>query len=140
MEKNDWQVIDTYSRKEAIADGVQVRIPDQIRAEAGIKFPVFVTETVWERYIKVPAGMKHQQFEGRIWDILTMFRHAARGNDSNRLKFKVHVQMAVCDFNRNEKWVEGSKTVREVELLSEIGAFDFDDPSPAITIFTEYDD
>lgn len=32
-----------YSRAQAIEEGEQVRCPDKIRKEAGIKFPVFFT-------------------------------------------------------------------------------------------------
>lgn len=139
MMNEDWQVVDTYSRKQAIADGVQVRIPDQVREEAGIKVPVFVSERVWERYIKVPAGMTHQDIEGRIWDILNMMKLGAKRLKSRRFKFTVNVQMALLDLQWNEKYAGSSKTLRAVELIAEIGAMDFDDPAPVITIFTQFD-
>ncbi|MEW6586644.1 MAG: DUF6573 family protein, partial [Nitrospirota bacterium] len=46
-----FEVIDTYSRAEAIADGVLVDVTDTAR-EAGILFPVAVTRSVLEEYIE----------------------------------------------------------------------------------------
>ena len=41
-----------YTRKQAIADGVQVDVTKTAQ-EAGIKFPVFLTRGVFETYVAV---------------------------------------------------------------------------------------
>ena len=137
-----FEVVASYTRKEAIADGVQVRIEDKIRKEAGIRAPVFVTDTVWDRYLKVPAGMTgHQDMEGRIWDMLYMFALRARRNsDSPKVEFKVIFQMnRDVAWDKNERRAGSNPELREVTLTAEIGALDIDDPSPAITIYTHHD-
>lgn len=137
-----FDVVASYTRKEAIADGVQVRIEDKIRREAGIKVPVFVTETVWDRYLKVPAGLEGcQDMEGRIWDMLyTSVVVARMKRTTSRFTFKVLFQMPKdLALESNERKHGNVDGFIEVELISEIGAMDFDDPSPAITISTAKD-
>lgn len=135
--------IHVYSRREAVSDGVQIRIDDGLRAEAGIKFPVFVTQKVWEKYLKVPVEMAGwQNLEGRIWDMLYMFRKEAIGNPEDVLEFEVIFQMPnKGNWERNERFYSPSKRdLRIVKLQSEIGPMDFDDASPAITIMVPGED
>lgn len=134
------EFIDSYSRREALNDGFQVRIPDDIRDDAGIKFPVYVTRTVWDKYLRVPVEMRHQDLEGRIWDMLTMFKLKAMSNDSSRMQFKVVFQLPDRDWEDNEKPVGDNRTVREVILISVVGASDIDDARPAITIMKPGED
>jgi hypothetical protein len=63
------QLIYTYTRKQALADGVQVDVTTTAR-EAGITFPVFLTRAVWDKYVEVPAGVAAQDEAGRLWDII----------------------------------------------------------------------
>ena len=138
MNKDEFKVIDSYTRKEAIADGFQARIPDSIRKEAGISYPVFVTDTVWEKYLKPPVekGYECQSFEGRIWDMLYMFARKARETDSNHLFFEVIFQMPDAgNWEKHEKPLTAvKKTMRVVQLEATVGPMDIDDPQPAITI------
>lgn len=139
----DYKIIDSYSRKEAVSYGFQVRIPDQLRKEAGVNYPVFVTRTVWDKYLKVPIELSgHQDLEGRIWDMLFMFRMKARKNPSNFLTFEVVFQMPDNgDWEANEKVMEqGKKTFREVTLEALAGPTDMDDLRPAITIMKPGED
>jgi len=140
-ENMNFEVVASYTRKEAIADGFQIRIPDDIRSEAGIRYPVYVTRIVWDRYLKVPAGMGCQDMEGRMWDMLYMFvLSAKRNNISSKFEYRVLFQM-----NRDQAWEKNERRVghnpehREVILIAEVGANDIDDPSPAITIYTYHD-
>ena len=71
------EIISTYSRTEALADGVLVDVSATAR-EAGIKFPVALTRAVWTRYVEIPAGVRCQDEAGRLWDILWMFRVSVR--------------------------------------------------------------
>ena len=60
MDINDWKIIASYTRAEAVADGVQVPINPGIAKEAGIIFPVFLTRTVYDKYVPVPEKMDDQ--------------------------------------------------------------------------------
>jgi hypothetical protein len=62
-------VIFSYTRKMALADGVQVDV-SKMAAEAGFRVPVFMTDTVFNEYVKVPEGVECQDEEGRLWDVI----------------------------------------------------------------------
>ena len=70
-------VIFSYSRAQAIADGVLIDVSEMAQ-EAGIKYPTAVTSAVWHDYVEVPEGVEGQDERGRLWDVLTMFCFAAR--------------------------------------------------------------
>ena len=90
---DDFEIIHTYTRKQAIEDGSLVDISKMAR-EAGIKWPVAVTSTVWESYIRTDENDRvlGQSEEGRLWDILWMFRMAARGCKGDTLFYKLYHQ------------------------------------------------
>jgi len=85
------EVISSYSRAQAIEDGVLVDVSATAK-EAGIKFPVALTSTVWGQYVEVPEGVSCQDETGRLWDILWMFRCAAAKFDGSTLLFKLYVR------------------------------------------------
>ena len=71
--------IHTYTRAEALADGVLFDVTETA-CEAGFKVPVALTASVWSdvnnlsgRYVS--AG---QSADGRLWDLLFMAAHAGR--------------------------------------------------------------
>jgi len=135
MDLNDWKIIASYTRMEAVADGIQVPISPDIAKEAGIKFPVFLTRRVYDKYVLVPFEMPDQSEEGRLWDILYMFSISARKCPGAELKFGFCCQLPdKGDWTKYEKVCEGNRLLREVTLRAEIGPLDLDDPSPAITI------
>jgi len=135
MNLNNWKIILSYTRAEAIADGFQVAIPPEITKEAGIIFPVFFTRGVYDKYVKVPKGMNHQDEQGRLWDILFMFALQARKTDSEELNFQFCCQLPNAgDWTKYEKVCEGNRLLRDVTLRAVIGPLDLDDPNPAITI------
>ncbi len=136
MEEQKWPIISVYSRKEAVEDGTQVLADPKITKEAGFKFPVYMTRSVWTKYVEVPEEFKGiQDPEGRLWDILTMLRYAASRCDSNIVEFRVSVTLPdKGDWTRYEKRYDGSRTQRLVTLLSEIGPKEYNDPSPVITV------
>ncbi|MDI9561622.1 MAG: hypothetical protein QM235_10620 [Pseudomonadota bacterium] len=87
-------VIDTYTRANAIEDGVLIDITNMAK-EAGIKYPVAVTEAVWSTYI-VPDDRSRaygQSEDGRLWDTLWMFRIAARRTEGAIMYFKLYFIM-----------------------------------------------
>lgn len=65
------EVIYSYSRKQAIEDGVLVDVTDMAR-EAGFRFPVAVTRTVWDTILTPSPSDTIQSTSGRLWDCLWM--------------------------------------------------------------------
>jgi hypothetical protein len=76
-------VLDAYSRAQAIVDGVLVDVTDTAK-RVGIKAPVALTRAVWDRYVELtPAAEKAgNDKDGRLWDVLWMFRGTALQNRS----------------------------------------------------------
>jgi len=116
------EIIHAYTRKQALEDGEQVDV-SATAAEAGIRFPVFLTLAVWEKYVRVPEGVKCQDERGRLWDVVWMLRCAARQTSGSRLLFMLHVR------NDNRRG-----TPPLVTLKAACGPLDIDDPRPAITV------
>jgi hypothetical protein len=116
------EVIFAYTRWQAVADGEQVEVSRRA-AEAGIRFPVFLTRGVYEQFVTVPEGVEGQDETGRLWDILTMLRFAIRGS-------RAGVDcLPVALYVRND-----NRRARLVKLIATCGALDLDDPQPAITV------
>jgi len=72
---DDLEIIYSYTRQQAIEDGVLIDVSNTA-VEVGIKHPVAVTAALWIRYIEPDAKLKPfgQSIEGRLWDVLWMFR------------------------------------------------------------------
>ena len=84
-------VIDTYTRAQAIEDGVLIDVTD-VAKKAGIKYPVALTNAVWFTYI-VPddrSRVQGQSENGRLWDALWMFSMAARRTEGAIMYYKLH--------------------------------------------------
>ena len=64
-----WDVVYQYTRSQAIADGFQIEVT-KTAAEAGIRFPVFITRGVYEKCVAVPPGVTGQDESGRLWDLM----------------------------------------------------------------------
>ena len=142
---SDWEVIDTYSTKQAVEDGFLVLVDQKISKEAGIKYPVYLTRAVWDKYVELPEGFENvQNLDGRLWDVLFMFTFAARACNKATLNYKLNVMLAdKGDWEPNEKLdpdLDGDRNMRLVTLKSIIQARDFDDPSPAIFIMKPSED
>lgn len=70
------EIISSYSRAQAIEDGMLVDISEMAR-EAGFKFPTVLTQAVFA-VCTPPKGNRIQSFAGRAWDVLTMAGYAMR--------------------------------------------------------------
>jgi len=116
------EVIYTYTRAQAVADGFQVEVTATAK-EAGILFPVFLTRAVYDAYVTVPPGVEAQDEAGRLWDILTMLRFAVHKAqpDQDRLHFALYVR------NDNHR-------PKLVKLIATCGPLDIDNPRAAITV------
>ena len=121
-------VIYSYIRAQAVADGVQVDV-STVATEAGICFPVFLTRSVCDAYVTGPPNVSGQDAAGRLWDIVWMLRFAIRKArpGQSRLPFALHV--------RNDNLAP-----RLVNLVAMCGPLDIDDPQPAITVMMPDED
>lgn len=121
--------ISTYSRAQAIEDGVLVDISQSSEAgECGFKFPIAMTRAVWNQYVEVPPGVAHQDWKGRLWDVLYMLRHEIRtGPPRSVILYKLHVR----NDNRD-------RTPPLVTLKAVCGPGDT--PEPVITIMLPEED
>src|ERR1035441_8107595 len=81
-------VIYSYTRKQAIEDGVLVDITEMAK-EAGIKYPVAITSTAFFGYVAPDPMPPGQDLKGRLWDLFTMFKLAAKRTGGPNLEFKV---------------------------------------------------
>ena len=85
-------VIHVYNRAQAIADGVLVDVTETAK-EAGYRFSVALTRTVWSSCVEVPHGVEGQDKAGRLWDILIMLRYAVRRSKADSvILFQLHVR------------------------------------------------
>ena len=122
-------VVYSYTRSQAVADGVQVEVT-KTAAEAGIKFPVFITRGVFDSFVAVPPGVTGQDEAGRLWDIVWMLRFAI-------LRARPGVErIPVALYVRNSD----TERPRLVKLIATCGPLDIDDPQPAITVMLPDED
>lgn len=113
-----------YTREQAIEDGVLIDVTE-VAKEAGVAFPTALTHAVWHSMVVVPEGVSCQDEAGRLWDILWMFRMAARDNSGSELRFSLLVR------NTND-------APEEVTLKALCGPGD--DAEPVITIMLPEED
>ena len=122
------EIIYAYTRKQAVADGVQVDATTTAK-EAGIKFPLFLTRAVWDSFVAVPPGVTAQDEAGRLWDIVWMTRFAI-------IRARPGVdRIPVALYVRND-----NHRSRLIKLVATCGPLDMDDPAPAITVMLPDED
>ena len=75
------KVISTYTRAQAIEDGVLID-PGSMAQEAGFKWPVALTANAWADCVAWndddSQKQVHQDQSGRLWDVVYMASHAIR--------------------------------------------------------------
>lgn len=122
---DEFQVIYSYSRQQAIEDGVLINVSATAR-QLGIVYPVAITDTVWHGYIEPSAKSKSlgQSVMGRLWDVLWMFRIKAHVKTAPRLHFQVYFLM------------DGKMELVELKAVCGPG----DTPAPVITIMLPGED
>lgn len=85
-------VISSYSRAQAIEDGVLVDVSSVAR-EAGFKSPVAMTAAAWEKCVTIPPGVTAQDESGRLWDVIWMLHCAIkRSSGGTRKDFELYVR------------------------------------------------
>jgi len=126
MEEDD--LIDSYSRAQAIADGVLIDVTE-LAQTIGIRYPTAVTEALFQGYIKPPLAHEDsgQSVNGRLHDVLFLLVLSIKGahRNTNEIHFKVAFLM---DSMKTE--------VVAVWALVDGG----DDGKPVITIMLEGED
>ncbi len=50
-EREEWEVVHAYSRRQAIEDGVLIEVPARTLRRFGIRYPVAITRSLWARCI-----------------------------------------------------------------------------------------
>ena len=76
---HNFEIIHQYSRKQAIQDGILADVSKEAK-EAGIKWPVALTVSVWADYVcwtdEDSSRQTYQDASGRLSDLLWMLRLA----------------------------------------------------------------
>ena len=94
----DWHVIHTYTRAEALADGVLVDVTPTAM-EAGFEVATAVTASVFNECIEwteedADQSRTYQDQAGRLWDVVFLAAAEARslrGRRQNQLLYELHV-------------------------------------------------
>ena len=120
---DDADIVYKYTRSQALEDGVLVDLTE-LAKEAGIKFPLAVTSAVYG--VLEDTSSPGQDFQGRAWDMLMIFRMHARSTQSDEIHFAPL-------FTR-----EGSKHAGPVPMWAKCGPGD--DGKAVITIMLEGED
>ena len=95
----EMEVIYTYTRAQALADGVLVDVSEMAR-EAGFRHPTVITADLHAALTPNARERSYgQSFEGRLWDVLFLAVVAAQRTIwASQTAF--HVRLAICPVNR----------------------------------------
>jgi hypothetical protein len=87
------EVISSYSRKQAIEDGILCPVPEKLQHEAGFKFPIALTTGVYSLIEETERKSKGiQSYDGIVWDILFVLKAAIkRAASGDRINFTVRI-------------------------------------------------
>jgi DNA repair protein RadC len=87
---HEWEVIYSYTRSQALADGVLVDV-SQMASEAGFRYPSAITADLYARLTPNQyEGELGQSYEGRLWDVVFLASFAARrAGTQDRCSFDV---------------------------------------------------
>ncbi len=88
MSFEGFELIYSYSRRQALEDGVLLDISQEAK-ESGFKVPVAVSDNLYHQYIKPPEGLEGegQSLRGRLHDVLHMLRGAIASNKNEPMLF-----------------------------------------------------
>lgn len=146
----DAQVISTYTRQQAIEDGVLADMDDGalkgLPKEAGFRLPVAMTSQAFNQTVayldgsELPAG---QDPKGRAWDVLNMLRWAIsrdKAQGESEIMFTVIVAHDKGrPWERNEKRSHDlGRSHRETTLKAIMGAGDHGEP--VMTLMQPWED
>ena len=148
---SDADIIDSYTRRQAIEDGVLVQlsgpgyqgdpwVPEMV-AEAGFRYPVAMTATTFCRYVAPLEGDGEelapcQDIQGRLWDVLWMLKAAIRRIQAP--KAILHFSLRVVP-NVPANYAKPNPPRPKLVHLKAVGGPD-DDGSPCLTIMLPEED
>ena len=115
-------LIFSYSRKQALADGVLIDITE-LAKEVGFRVPVAITNQLFNSYIK--TSIPSQDESARLWDTLVLLVISAKHCVEDTLYFHVSFQMTESQY--------------ETPLLKAVIG-PGDDSLPVVTIMLEDED
>jgi len=124
----DFDLIHSYTRKQAIEDGVLADVSEMAK-EAGFKIPVAITNEVLSDLIVPNKDMERygQSIDGRLWDtLIVLFFEIKNMADENYLLFKV---LYLMDVNKEPE-------LKELKAIISGG----DNGEPVITIMYKHED
>lgn len=126
MTTDDNILIHSYSRREAIEDGVLIDVTPTAK-DAGFRFPVALTSAAWATCVSIPSCVTGQDERGRLWDVLTLLRLACRARSAD--ESVRHFDVLVLNDNT---------TPKPVRLKAVCGPDD--DLSPCLTVMLPEED
>jgi DNA repair protein RadC len=87
--ESEWEIIHTYTRAQALEDGVLVDVSSMAR-ETGFRFPTAITADLHTRLTpNEEEADRGQSYEGRLWDVLFSASMATRrAGKTDRAAFK----------------------------------------------------
>lgn len=122
-------LIFTYTRKQALEDGLQMKLEGekaQMAKDVGYKYPIYLTACVIDIIDIAVNNPKHcNDWNGVLWDILWMSRNYATTIDKQTHSFQVIIT--------------GVGRKKYHKFYIQCGPTDIDDPTPALTIMTPQD-
>ena len=118
------KIISVYSTKDAVSDGVLIRVKVSESKAAGIRFPVYLSLGVFSKYVHVPNVYKGElDTTSRLFDILNTFRYAAKRCSGSYLEFHFITHTPDIDnWEPNEIFTGGDRTYRLVSCQFDIVA------------------
>ena len=128
MDGNEFSVIYTFTREDAIESGALVDLTKEAE-QAGFKIPVAMSAGLYHEYVKPSEELEAagQSFEGRLHDVLMMLRYAAKDRwDGTRVEFEVLFQ------------VEKTPSFKKVLCIAAVEGDS--NGNPCLTIFRPEDD
>jgi hypothetical protein len=99
----DFTLIHSYSRQQAIEDGVLVDVTAQAR-ETGIHLPTVLTDHLHHVLEKIPAAGHDQDYRGRLHDVLWMTFLKLKSLGVSEVEFPVEVEV-IIDAEKNKLWI-----------------------------------
>jgi hypothetical protein len=125
LEETFGPILHQVTRQDLLRDGILVDV-SYLAAEAGFKYPVAVSRSVWDAYVEVLPGVAGQDQTGRLWDILWVLAIAIRrGAAGDTIRFSVLVR-------------KDNRRPRPVPLKAICGPGD--DAEPVITVLLPDED
>lgn len=87
-------LISSYTRADAIADGQLIEVDNAVLQEAGICLPATISVALFAALEPTSKEEKiGQSFQGRLWDVLMVFRAFAKDVEDNYMKFSIQMQV-----------------------------------------------